>query len=318
MRRLLYLFLIATGIACWSGCADEPIQLNGNLYTSLSEVYDQIAPPIQTFTLNANTGGMITAQKGTTIEFPPNAFIDPMGNMVSGNVTVTIIEVLTEADMITSGIYPVNTNGDMLSSGGEIYINVTQDGMRLSMAYGQYYELNIPANGNTTNMGVYEGIGASVDSFWSYVEPTLDSIPVGLTGYRDTSACDLESDTYQVISYILGWVNCDAFPEIPFVDCNIHFSGAEDLLAGSTDVIFIADMYMLAAYMAEFTYDTPSNTAIDCHVPATSGYILVTTIKMGNLYFGITPLLTPADGATYELTLNIGTPGDLAAALDAL
>lgn len=316
MKSAFILCISLLALSFWTSCADEHVTLNGNLYNSLSEVYAELAPPVQTFTINADIGGTVTGLKGTSIEFPADAFIDQQGAIVSGNVTVTIIEVLTESEMIGSGIYPINTNGDLLSSGGEIYINVSQDGERLTMTPGAYYILQVPAF-NDQSMGVYEGIGATADSFWNYVSPTLDSLPFGGT-YRDTAIYSLLEDVYTVISDILGWVNCDAFPDVQFINCNVHYTGVDDLDAGLTSVIFIADYYMLSAYPSPFVYDTPSNTSTECYLPVTSGYILTTTIKAGVLYFGITTDITPIEGATYEITLTAGTPDDLAALLDAL
>lgn len=81
----------------------------------------------QTFTGNAETGFVITGEKGTKITFPANAFKDLAGAVVSGTVTITLTEILSKRDILLSGPM-TESNGQLLISGGELQVLATKDG----------------------------------------------------------------------------------------------------------------------------------------------------------------------------------------------
>ncbi len=80
---------------------------------------------LQTFTIDASTGGTITGSEGTVITFPPNAF-----GSVSGNVEIELIELYDRAGMLlsnrpTNGVKP-NGDVEIMKSKGSLYINAKQ------------------------------------------------------------------------------------------------------------------------------------------------------------------------------------------------
>ena len=86
----------------------------------------------QHFILTASTGGNITGNQGTIVKFGANAFTKPNGDLVTGSVNITLIELYDRASMLLA---KKPTNGKMsdgsistLVSGGEFYVNATQDG----------------------------------------------------------------------------------------------------------------------------------------------------------------------------------------------
>jgi hypothetical protein len=76
---------------------------------------------LQTFTIDAATGGTITGKRGTKITFPPNAFANPDNSITSGNVEVTFKEALRKKDWILQGL-STTTQTEMLVSGGMLDI----------------------------------------------------------------------------------------------------------------------------------------------------------------------------------------------------
>ncbi len=94
----------------------------------------------QHFHLTASTGANITGKQGTIVKFAPNAFTKPNGDLVTGTVNITLIELYDRASMLLA---KKPTNGKMsdgsistLVSGGEFYINATQDGVQLNLKSG--------------------------------------------------------------------------------------------------------------------------------------------------------------------------------------
>jgi hypothetical protein len=163
--------------------------------------HGHVADAMQTFTVNASTGGNVVGADGTTIVFPANAFRTQSGGMVTGTVQVELVEALNVGDMIWLNKQTLgNDNGQMkpLVSGGQYYLNVTQGGQQLQLAdnAGQVY---VPApNGPDPNMQLFVGDMADDgtivwDPFSSAALPQFDS-----------SNFVFGNDT-------LGWVNCDYF-----------------------------------------------------------------------------------------------------------
>src|SRR5690606_34812760 len=86
----------------------------------------------QQFTGDASTGFVITGERGTEITFPAGTFVDGDGHVVSGQVQVGIIEILSKKDLLLSGV-ATESNGKLLESGGELYIQVLQNGDTLQL-----------------------------------------------------------------------------------------------------------------------------------------------------------------------------------------
>ena len=76
---------------------------------------------VQTFTIDASTGGTITAKRGTKIVFPPNSFVNPDNSTTTGNVQITLKEALLKKQWILEGL-STTTQTEMLVSGGMLDI----------------------------------------------------------------------------------------------------------------------------------------------------------------------------------------------------
>src|SRR5688572_12848866 len=94
----------------------------------------------QYFILTASTGGNLTGNQGTIVKFRTNAFTKPNGDLVVGSVKITLIELYDRGSMLLA---KKPTNGKMsdgsistLLSGGEFYVNATQDGVQLNLKSG--------------------------------------------------------------------------------------------------------------------------------------------------------------------------------------
>lgn len=113
---------------------DDTAQIFGGLEysNSISEARENA---IQNFTIDATTGGLIFGEDGTQLYFPPNSLTFIGGEPVSGDVDIEFIEIYSRADMLTQNVATngKNDDGDIVSiiSGGEFYINATQDGNQL-------------------------------------------------------------------------------------------------------------------------------------------------------------------------------------------
>ena len=85
----------------------------------------------QTFTVNASSGGVVLGSKGTKITINPNTLRNSSGQLVSGNVTLELIEIYDRANMVLCNKPTMGklANGDLspLISAGEYYLKITQN-----------------------------------------------------------------------------------------------------------------------------------------------------------------------------------------------
>lgn len=122
---LLSAAILATVIAIAPACKKDKAAPD---YARADSFMETHAIPAQTFTGNAGTGFTITGKKGTKVTFAANALVDGNGNPVTGNVTITLKEVLSKKDVIFSGIM-TESNGQLLESGGELLVKAKKDGV---------------------------------------------------------------------------------------------------------------------------------------------------------------------------------------------
>lgn len=78
---------------------------------------------VQTFTIDAATGGTIVCKRGSKIVFPPNCFANLDNSITTGNVLVTVKEALLKKQWILEALN-TTTPTEMLVSGGMLDIDV--------------------------------------------------------------------------------------------------------------------------------------------------------------------------------------------------
>jgi hypothetical protein len=101
-------------------------------FTKAKTFFEANAPKYQSFTIDASTGGVITTTKGTKITFPAGVFKNAAGQAVTGNVNVSVKDILSASDMLL-GNRPTEANGQMLTSFGEMTVKAEQGGQPLQL-----------------------------------------------------------------------------------------------------------------------------------------------------------------------------------------
>lgn len=179
--------------------------------TALKNFYSQNLNELkQTFTVDASTGATLTGTKGTKITIFPNSLLNGSGQIVSGNVTVELIEIYDRATMILGNKPTMGrlANGDIapLVSGGEYFLQITQNGQILNSDTGVFVQ--VPTNNPDFGMTLFDGeIDANGDLVWLAAE---DSIAIG-----QDSAGGQWANSYQYLDNSWGWTNVDRFYDDP-------------------------------------------------------------------------------------------------------
>jgi hypothetical protein len=119
-RALILAFLCLLIASCKKEETIEP-GITTREYT-LSEFFEASQPPLQTFQISADSGDTIMgATHKTIIRFYPQSFVTSSGQIVTGQITVELREILTANDMVLSKI-TTTSNGQLLVSAGQIYL----------------------------------------------------------------------------------------------------------------------------------------------------------------------------------------------------
>src|SRR5688572_17413372 len=209
---LLSAAILATVIVSVTACKKDKSTPN---YAKADDYMASHAIKVQSFTGNAAAGFSVIGEKGTKITFTPNAFVDGNDNAVSGNVTVTLKEVLSKKDVLFSGVM-TESNGQLLESGGEILVKAQKDGvdLRLNPALqNDGARVEIPKVMNDKDMGLFvqdkrqQGGGATGGNQQQQSPFTWAPAPYYPFGNGPNSY------TFSLPSF--SWVNCDRFYSDP-------------------------------------------------------------------------------------------------------
>lgn len=196
MKNLILIAAIC--IACLTACKKDGVQNSQKL--NLSDFNAKFSVPTQSFNGVAGTAFGITGAKGIKIDFPANAFLDASGNPVTGNVKLTLKEVLSKRDILLSG-KTTESNGQILISGGEVQILALQNGQLLKLNPASNVAVKVPTTLSTQPMDLFVFGGTTVsDSTWI----TNDK-------FRVTTS----PSYYEFSLPNFGWINCDYFYSNP-------------------------------------------------------------------------------------------------------
>ncbi|MCU0429495.1 MAG: hypothetical protein MUF42_05935 [Cytophagaceae bacterium] len=190
---------------------------------AVEKFFDNRKEAPQKFSVNPESYITVTANKGTIISIPANVFEYANGSPVEDNVTLDVKEIFEESGMILSGV-TTQSNGQILVSGGELFISATANGQEVFLDENATISIQVPIEGSPdSNMGLF------VDN--------QDSSGVNWT-LADTSIA-VRSDTLRQNFYYsfsvsnLGWINCDYFYNRSNTYLTVNMPSL-DALAGKT------------------------------------------------------------------------------------
>ncbi len=301
---------------CNGDCDPRP---TANEFAAIRE--DALLELTQTFQLNVTNGTTtFTSTNGVEIDINPSC-ITLNGNAVTGTIDIKYIEVFDGGNMLvtdktTMGVLPT---GDMamLISGGEFYINATQNGQQLALNCAM--NLRIPASltESENDMTLWDGtIDADGNIDWrEQNDPTGGQGGVFLE--QGTAG-----NTYYAFFNSFGWTNVDKFYSHPgpktqilvTVPSGYNFQNSAVYLHydGEGNALAKLDTYdAVTGQFSEHYGQIPVGLA--CH-------IIFATEENGQWRYAIKPV-TITTNAIYNFTFGetvVGTEAQLVAAINAL
>ncbi|MFZ9848149.1 MAG: hypothetical protein ACO3EE_08385 [Flavobacteriales bacterium] len=304
-------------------------------YNSPAEVLADLAPDMQSFTLDPTKDNVVTGEDGTVIAIPANAFLDKNGNAVQGSVTMDLKEILSLGDQLTSGVFAVS-DGKLLSSGGEFYLKFTAGGQELTLADYKSIDVKIPADNVDTTMNVFTGnnvvnIPTENDSSGSIVnwQQSPDTTYNDSASYGDPLGLFFIGQQYLLKInelYAKSWYNIDhylKYDEYTYEgNCGVVVGDNEEGEEIVLDFQFVYKKFNSVCGLSSYYSNVVSEANITLNgywVKNQTATLVVIGVgkKTKKLYFGkATVLITP--GVTPQIQLNSISKEALSSALNDL
>jgi len=153
MKQFLFAVI---GIALLTSCAvvEKEAPDLGNATDLFEQVYstDQIAAQIHTISNDRDT--TLVGENGTVFRIFENTFVDENGDAIEGAVEVEIKEAFDKMDLVMGNLI-TTTDGEMLESGGMVYINASADGKEVSMGSNKSIGVAVPTEEVDRKMKIY-------------------------------------------------------------------------------------------------------------------------------------------------------------------
>ena len=272
---------------------------------------------VQTFTVDAATGGTITAKRGTKITFPPNAFANPDNSLTTGGVMVTIKEALLKKQWILEGL-STTTQTDMLVSGGMIDILAKRiiDGAELKPAPAML--IPTPSMVNVIKVEVPR-VPERPDTLRLFV-PANQAVPSANPPTAWAASYypfGNGSNSYVFQLPQFRWTNCDGIANQPGVKTTIKVTPDLTGVTGATgvqvmlvyrNISTVITLRPFATYMESYPNSIPIGSTADVVCIGKDGAgkiifkVLPATVFAATMNIPIKPVIT--DAATVTAYLN--------------
>ncbi len=272
---------------------------------------------VQTFTVDAATGGTITCKRGSKIVFPPNCFANPDNSITTGNVLVTVKEALLKKQWILEGL-STTTQTDMLVSGGmvDILAKRASDGAELKPAPAMLIPTpsmvnvikvevpRVPERPDTLRLFIPEGQAAPSGKAPSSWAASYYPFGNGSNSY-----------VFQLPQF--RWVNCDGLANQPGVKTTIKVTPDLSGITGANgvQVMFVyrnissvITLRPFATYMESYASSIPIGSTADVVCIGKDGAgkiifkVMPANVFTANANIPVKPVVT--DAATVTAYLN--------------
>lgn len=272
---------------------------------------------VQTFTIDAATGGNIVCKRGSKIVFPPNAFANPDNSTTTGNVLITVKEALLKKQWILEGLSATTVN-EMLISGGMLDIKASRqsDGVEVKPSPAMLVPTPSLANVIRVDMPRKANLPDSVKLF----------VPIAQGGSSGTPPAAWAASYYpfgkSTNSYIFQlpqfrWINCDVLYGQPGPKTTIRVTPDLTGVTGATgvqvmlvyqNISTVITLPPSGSFMQSYSNSIPVGSTADVVCIGKDGAgniifkVLPATVFTANMDVPVKPVVT--DAATVTAYLN--------------
>jgi hypothetical protein len=266
-------------------------------YSSMDDVYSQLALQPKVVTIDATTGGSFYGNSGTRYILPPNSLRTASGASVTGNVQISATEYVNKGDMIFSKTLPVS-DGEPILSGGEFNISAAQNGQAVFLNPGSTITANMPFK-DTANQ-----------EFRFFAGRPTNGIPNTAVNWKQIDTVrkvfiNPFKDTLSIISDSLNYCNADRFmtpyPNYQTFTVTIAATGATITSTTALYAVTLYDTYK-GVWPLGYIGSYSNGVYTEKHVPNIPVHFAVFGVINGHFYGGVTAA-TPVTGSNYVVTI---------------
>lgn len=212
-KNIKLLFGLALGLTVTLGSCkkNNPPEENDKYIADMAAFFESNrVSATQTFTIDGGTFNMITGSQGTKIMIPANSFVDATGSPVTGSVTLELLEILDQDDMIFLNAQTVS-NGQLLVSGGELNLQASQSGNPVFLTTGQSLYVEVPTANPNPQMQLFSGVMENGNLNWNLSVDSSGSADSIIIVQDSTGGSWGDYYYFAWDDPSLGWINCDYF-----------------------------------------------------------------------------------------------------------
>lgn len=284
----------------------DSIEVPDNSYSSFITANTDA---VQTFTIDAATGGTITCKRGSKITFPPNCFANPDNSITTGNVLVTVKEALLKKQWILESI-ATTTQTEMLVSGGMLDIAVKRQGDGVEVKPAPAMLIPTPSMVNVIKVEVPK-IPERPDTLRLFV-PANQAAPSAnppLSWAASYYPFGNGSNSYIFQLPQFHWVNCDGLANQPGVKTTIKVTPDLSGVTGATNV----QVMLVFRNISTVITLPPSGNFMQSYinsipVGSTADVVCIGKDGAGNIIFKVLP------ATVFTPNMNITIPPPVASA----
>lgn len=308
MKKLILSIVLTTSLAFYSCKKEsspepEPVSpVNTDNYLSLADFYLKNEVKLQTFTVNALTGGTYISPQTTTVFIAPSTTAN-----ASDYIQVGFKDIYTKSDMLLSDMTTQLYQGKPLESAGEFYINLE-------------YKSNTTTSAPLTTLSVSQPAFKPIDKDMTTFTRYSDTIKAWVPSSGPNYSLYLSTSSYvsQILSYSNGpnpgaWFNTDRPIISNSAETAINFKPKAPISA-------TAHAYLVFKKENCTVHIYPNSSGIFYYNYASIGLectFVSFSIVDGKLYSSILPLKIEAN-QTINFDLKLTTTDEFKTALKAL
>ena len=291
MKKLNFsAFAVLTIALIFSSCEKEPTVVTfpsqaGPIMTSQTQGFFEENIKNETEKWNVipdSTYQTLVTSNNYFVRFNHNTFTYSNGQAIVGDFTVEIVDVLTKKDMLKLNRPTFTNDGELLVSGGVIYLNAHQNGQQLSINNNAPVMVSIPTDEGTP-MKYFNGIVAGNNDF-GWDESLEDEVTIFTP--NDTSWIgNNNSLSYNFTMDSFGWINCDFFynSTTPLTGVNVILPEKHN---GSNTYVFIyySDINSVAN-MDDYNFDSNFDLGTGYSTPVGLDVTFVTISEVNDTFY---------------------------------
>ncbi len=142
----------------------------------LTQQISETEAPIQNFTVTEGNQ-LIDLEHGASIYVPKDAFVYADGSLVTGEVDIEVIEAYKMTDFMAHGLI-TQSHGEMLETGGMLYVNATAGGEPVQIAENRSIEIIYPVQQVEDGMELFYAEESEDGIVWTPTETELRTTQV--------------------------------------------------------------------------------------------------------------------------------------------